>query len=114
MKKIILSIILLFNINSSYAYNNPYIAPHIHPECRIKDVGQEAGSTLGTIAGIGAGTYAATQIGITGCVATGWWTAGIGCVASVVTGVAVGLYLGNWGGEKIGEIFCDDKSEVLQ
>ena len=110
MKKIILSIILFFNLNFSYAHDNNN--NHYHEQCRSQEVGQEAGSTAGTFAGIAAGTYVATQIGITGCVATGWWTAGIGCVVSVGTGALIGLYLGNWGGEKIGEIFCEDKSGV--
>lgn len=112
MKKITLSIILFFNLNFSYAYNDSYTPSHVHEQCRSKEVGQEAGSTAGAVAGAAAGVYVATQIGITGCVATGWWTAGIGCIVSVGAGALTGLYFGNWAGEEIGEIFCEDKGEV--
>ncbi len=114
MKKIILSIILFFNLNFSYADNNTYTPPHVHEQCRSREVGQEAGSTAGTVAGITAGIYVATQIGITGCVATGWWTAGVGCLVSAGSGALIGLYLGNLVGEEIGELFCEDKGEVLR
>ncbi len=105
MKKLLnifLILVTIFQLSYGYA-----AGAQMERQCRAADAGAATGGLLGSTLGAYSGVAIGTKISATGCALTGWWTFGVGCVASVAVGAITGAIVVAKLGEKAGEATCE-------